>query len=131
MVDVNVVAVVVAAVVAFAFAGAYYSVFAGRLATLGPAWAERPSVPAWPSMAFELVKGALIALVVAALLDRLAVAGALGGLALALVLWVAFPVMILAGSVIHEHVPTALAAIHAGDWLAKLVIIALILTIWP
>jgi Protein of unknown function (DUF1761) len=129
--DVNVVAVVVAAVAAFAFAGAYYSVLAGRLATLGPAWADRGSTPAWPSMAFELVKGALIALVIAALIDRLAVVGVIGGLALALVLWVAFPVMLLAGSVIHERVPTALAAIHAGDWLAKLVIIALIVTIWP
>jgi Protein of unknown function (DUF1761) len=131
MVDINVVAVVVAAIAGFAFAGAYYSVLAGRLATLGPAWAERSSTPAWQPMVFELVKGAVIALVVAGLVDRIPVEGVVGALALALVLWVAFPVLILAGSVVHERVPPALAAIHAGDWLAKLVIIALVITMWP
>jgi hypothetical protein len=33
--------------------------------------------------------------------------------------WV-FPAMILLGSVVHENVSLMLAAIHAGDWMVKL-----------
>ena len=127
---IDVVAVVVAAVVVFVFAGAYYGILGERLATLSPAWAERSSGPAWPAMLFELVKGVPIALVMAGLVDLLGIVDVPGALALGAVLWLAFPVTILAGSVIHERVPLALAAIHAGDWLAKLVIIALIVALW-
>jgi hypothetical protein len=38
-----------------------------------------------------------------------------------------FPASILLGSVIHENVPLALAAIHAGDWLVKLLLMSVIL----
>jgi hypothetical protein len=38
--------------------------------------------------------------------------------------------MILAGSLIHENVPTRLAAIHAGDWLIKLAVITVIAAVW-
>lgn len=38
-------------------------------------------------------------------------------------LWLAFPVVLLTGSVFHEHVPAGLAALHAGDWLIKLVVV--------
>ena len=34
--------------------------------------------------------------------------------------------ILLAGSVLHERVPWRLAAVHAGDWLLKLVAVALI-----
>jgi hypothetical protein len=32
--------------------------------------------------------------------------------------------------VFHENVPLALAAIHAGDWLLKLLVLSGILIIW-
>jgi hypothetical protein len=32
--------------------------------------------------------------------------------------------------VVHENVPWKLAALHAGDWLAKLLIIAVIVSVW-
>jgi hypothetical protein len=51
-------------------------------------------------------------------------------LELAIVLWIAFPVVLLVGSVTQENVPWKLGAIHAGDWLAKLVIISIIVTLW-
>ena len=41
-----------------------------------------------------------------------------------------FPFMILLGSVVHENVPLMLAAIHAGDWLVKLLLIAVIVGVW-
>jgi hypothetical protein len=44
-------------------------------------------------------------------------------------IWV-FPAMILLGSVVHENVPLLLAAIHAGDWLVKLLLMSVILGVW-
>jgi hypothetical protein len=38
--------------------------------------------------------------------------------------------MILLGSVVHENVPLMLAAIHAGDWLAKSLLMTVILGVW-
>lgn len=49
-------------------------------------------------------------------------------LLLALALWVGFPAVLLAGSVFHERVPVAL---HAGDWLVKLLLITGIVGLWP
>lgn len=45
--------------------------------------------------------------------------------------WAAFPVVLLTGSVIWEGVPWQLAAIHAGDWLLKLALMAAVVTAWP
>jgi len=44
-------------------------------------------------------------------------------------LWV-FPVMILLGSILHENVPWDLGAIHAGDWLIKLLVVTIIVSLW-
>lgn len=38
--------------------------------------------------------------------------------------------MILSGSVLREKVPSKLAAIHAGDWLVKLLATALVVGLW-
>lgn len=45
-------------------------------------------------------------------------------------LWLGFPVVLLVGSVIHEHLPMRIAAIHAVDWLVKLMIFVVIVTLW-
>jgi hypothetical protein len=52
------------------------------------------------------------------------------GVWLGLVLWIGFPLVLLSGSVFHENVPSRLAALHAGDWLVKLLIIAVIFRMW-
>jgi hypothetical protein len=52
-----------------------------------------------------------------------------GAVGLGALLWV-FPAAILLGSVVHEGVPLALASIHAGDWLVKLILIAAIVGVW-
>lgn len=31
---------------------------------------------------------------------------------------------------IHENTPVNLAAIHAGDWLVKLLVVAVIVSVW-
>ncbi len=47
-----------------------------------------------------------------------------------ILLWIGFPVVLLSGSVLWEDVPARLAAIHAGDWLIKLLLIGAILAAW-
>jgi hypothetical protein len=49
---------------------------------------------------------------------------------LGLALWLAFPVILLLGSVVHERVPWQLAALHAGDWLVKLLVVSLVVGTW-
>jgi hypothetical protein len=52
-----------------------------------------------------------------------------GAVRLGALLWI-FPVAILLGSVVREGVPPTLTGIHAGDWLAKLILIVAIVGIW-
>lgn len=121
----NALAVAGAAVAAFVLSGGYYGALAARLARLSPAYAgQRRSAAA--TAAVELVRNAVLALVVAGLADGLGVTAPGPALLLALALWAAFPAVLLAGSVFHERVPVALAAIHAGDWLLKLLVVTLV-----
>jgi Protein of unknown function (DUF1761) len=125
----NVLAIVVAAIVTFGFSAAYYIALARQRAEVSPTAAARRRPPAW-LMGLELLKSLVVAAVVAALLDLSGISDLTGALALALALWVAFPVVLLVGSATQEGVPRKLVAIHAGDWLAKLLIIAAIVTFW-
>jgi hypothetical protein len=51
-----------------------------------------------------------------------------GGLLLGLALWIGFPLVLWTGALIHENTPWRLAAIHAGDWLVKLLVVAMIVS---
>lgn len=122
-------AVAVAAIAGFVAAFAYYAVFGERLAAAGSAVTdERP--PAWIPV-FELAKHLVVAAVVAGLVVAMDVTTWLGALLVGLVMWLGFPAVLLAGSVVHENVPWKVALIHAGDWFAKLVIVAVIIGAWP
>jgi uncharacterized protein DUF1761 len=124
----DVLPVLVSAVVAFVLSGVWYGVFGGRLAALHEAYREpRPRAA---TAAVELVRNLVLAVVTGVLADRVGVSGVGGGLLLGLLLWIGFPAVILAGSVFHERVPWQLAAIHAGDWLLKLLAVAAIVGAW-
>jgi len=47
----------------------------------------------------------------------------------ALALWIGLPVVPLVESVISENVSAALATMYAGDWLLKLLIVTVIVTL--
>ena len=137
--EINYWAIGLAAVGGFVAAFGYYAALGGQLvAARGNAGAsaggtdtaaadDRPA--AWIPL-FELVKHLLLAAVVAGLVVAIGLDTWLEALVLGLALWVGFPVVLLAGSVVHEKVPWRLAAIHAGDWFAKLLIVALIVAVW-
>ncbi|MFI6507857.1 DUF1761 domain-containing protein [Streptosporangium sp. NPDC050855] len=129
MTELNHLAVAVATVTAFLLSTAWYTAFGARLARLSGAYATAERPPAWTVVA-ELGRGALVAVVLAWLTREAGVSGWPGALALAGVLWIGFPCVLLAGSVLHERVPWRLAAVHAGDWLLKLVAITVIVGTW-
>ncbi len=122
-------AVLASAVAAFVISGGYYGMLGHRLAALSPAYAGEGR-PAGATVLVELVRNLVLAAAVTGLARGLDLVGLGPALLFALVLWVAFPVVLLSGSVFHEQVPTLLAAIHAGDWLLKLAVIAVVVTLW-
>lgn len=127
--ELNYVAIVAAAAAAVVVSFGYYIVFGNRLQALGGAVADVESPPAWMLPA-ELLRGLVAAAVVAGLAAGMGLKAWGSSLTLAVALWIGFPVVLLSGSVIHEHVPWMLATIHAGDWLLKLLVIAAIVTLW-
>lgn len=127
--EINYLAIVVATVAGFVAAGGYYAVLGDQLAAAGSAAVDDGPPPAL-MVPIELVRTLVVTVVVAGLSAYLGVTGLTGSLLLAAALWIGFPAVLLSGSVVHEKVPWKLAAIHAGDWLLKLVIISLIVGLW-
>lgn len=102
---------------------AWYTAWGNRLAELDDAYADGGPPAAWV-LPVELVRSGAVATAVALLSGSTGSRGPGGAARLALGLWGAFPVVLLSGSVVHERVPWQQAAIHAGDWLVKLLLIS-------
>jgi hypothetical protein len=129
MIDLNPLAIAVAVVAAFVLSSVYYAALGNQLVSLSEAYAEAARPPAWKILA-ELARSVIVVLVVGGLASLLEITTWTVGVWLGLALWIGFPVVLLAGSVIHENVPAKLAAIHAGDWLIKLVVASIIVSVW-
>ena len=130
MPELNPLAIVVAAVIVFVVSTVYYIVFAARMVDLRQGNEDAGGVQPW-KIGVEIVRSLVLATVIAGLVVLLGVTDLGGALQLALALWIGFPVILLVGSVIWENVNPALATIHAGDWLLKLVIVSGVVTLWP
>jgi len=121
-------AVVAAAVAAFVASSAWYAVFGNatmELSGIGPAAAANPAYTAL----FVIAQSLVVAFMLSYFVVRLEIAGPKDALRLGVLVWI-FPAMILLGSICHENVPWMLATIHAGDWLLKLLLMAVILGAW-
>jgi Protein of unknown function (DUF1761) len=128
----NLLPIVVAAVIVFVVSTAWYIVFASARGALSPTVnaaqaSARP--PIW-KIATELIRSVVVAALLAWLVRRLGITDWRSGALLGLALWLGFPAVLLSGSVLWDNVPWKVAAIHAGDWLLKLIVIALIVTLW-
>jgi len=126
VVEMNYLAIIVAAVTAFLAAGGYYAALGKQLEKFSSAPAD---MPPW-LLAVEVAKHLVVAAVVAGIAAGIGITGWPPAVLLGLALWVGFPVILLLGSVVHEKVPWRLAALHAGDWLVKLLLIAVIVGVW-
>jgi hypothetical protein len=128
--DVNLLAVAAATVVAFVLSSAWYVALADQLAGVSPAAAAAGDrVPPW-TVAAELIRSLVAVTVVAGLAAQTGTDDWSGGLWLGLALWVGFPLVLWAGAMLHERAPWRLAAIHAGDWLVKLLVVTVIVSVW-
>jgi hypothetical protein len=127
--ELNYLAIIAAAAAAFFISGVWYGVLGGQLAALHEAYAVA-GPPSARDVLVELARNLVVTAVVAVLADQIGVGAWVDGAVLGLVLWIGFPIVVLAGSVYHEKVPLKLAAIHAGDWLLKLIAISIIVGVW-
>jgi hypothetical protein len=133
MLGMNYLAVVVTAVAAIATSSVWYIVFGkARIELLGkePGASVDTTKPQPARMAVEIVRTLVVTCVLAHFVVLLGITGWISAVKLGLWLWIGFPFMILVGSVLWDKVPWKLAAIHAGDWLVKLLVMAIILGVW-
>ena len=123
-------AVVAATAAAFVISLGWYAlVAAAPVAADGGETPASASPPAW-KLLVEVARSLVVAIVLAVLAAQLDVGGITGALLIGVVAWVGFPVVLLAGSVLWEGVPASRAAVHAGDWLVKLLAVAVIVSLW-
>jgi hypothetical protein len=128
--DINLLAVFVATIAAFLLSGGWYAVLGETMVRLQGKEPDPndPSQKMQPwKIAVELLRSFVVAFVLANFFARLGISNWTEALTYGLWLWLAFPLILLVGSVIHDNVPWRLAAIHAGDWLLKILLMAVIL----
>jgi hypothetical protein len=118
--------IAVAAVAAFVLSSTYYTLVTPlEVRALGGSAPDRGRPAPWKVLT-ELARTAVVAAGFGWIAARADVLTLPQSLLLALVLWVAFPVVLLTGSVTWERVPAVTAAMHAGDWLLKLLLVGLV-----
>ena len=135
MVSVNYLHVLVAAVVVFVLGWLWYSPLLFfkpwmRLRGQDPVAAMAGAKMPGGKLLVELVRCLLLAYVIARFVALLGISSWLMAVHFGFMVWIGFPVIILTGSVLWENTPWKVAAIHAGDWLVKLLVISVIVTLW-
>ena len=130
MPDLELLAILAATIIAFVLSGTYYAVLGSQLAAVSAA-AGTPRPSPVVQAGAELARSLVLVTVVAGLVAQTGTDTWRGGLWLGLALWVGFPVVLWAGAMLHERTPWRLAAIHAGDWLLKLLVVATVVSVWP
>lgn len=124
----NYLAVGVAAVAAFVMSWLWYTVFGKELAKVSAAFAE-PKPEPW-RLLVEFGRNIVLASVLAYVIGRIEDVDWLGAAGIGVLLWLGLSAVQWVGSIIWEKAPAKLAAIHAGDWLVKLVLITAIVGAW-
>lgn len=127
MPDFSPTAIAAATLVAFMIGGAYYGALGDRLAEAASVSPSESPAP-W-TMVVELARCLLIALVVAGIAAEADIDDLAGGLLLGAALWIGFPLVLWVGAIVHEKTPLGVAAIHAGDWLLKLLAVAALIAV--
>ena len=135
MAHMNYWAVLVAAVTVFVLGWLWYSPLLFfkpwmRLRGMDPVAAMAGAKMPGGKLLIELGRCLVLAYAIARFVALLGVSSWLGAVHLGLFLWIGFPVIVLTGSVLWENIPWKVAAIHAGDWLVKMLVIPIIVSVW-
>jgi hypothetical protein len=135
MVHVNFLPVLVAAIVVFVLGWLWYSPFLFykpwmRARGLDPVAAMTGAKMPAGKLVVELLRCIVLAYVIAHFVALLGVSSVFGAIHFGLLLWIGFPVILLVGSILWENTPVKAAAINAGDWLVKMLVISIIVSVW-
>ena len=130
MLGINFLAVVVAAIAAFVVSSVWYIVFGKELAKASAAFAEALQKRQPWKMLGVIGTSLVLALVLAYFLGLIGNVDWMGAVRVGVLLWIGLAAMQWVGSMLWENAPLKMAAIHAGDWLVKLVLIAVIVGVW-
>jgi hypothetical protein len=122
-------AVLVAAVAAFVLSSVYYSLLANVWKAVDPN-ATAGGKPSITRVLVELARTVIIAFVLTTLIRRLGAPDLKSAVQLAFWLWFGFSAMMWVGAIMWEKTPWQVAVIHSGDWLAKTVLISVIVALW-
>jgi hypothetical protein len=126
---INYVAVVVTGFAAFILSGIWYSPM-----VFGPIWMKYRTIapsefPEW-TMVFAPLRELIASYVIALLLMRLSLTTWKSAVKLILLLWFAFHAVGMAGAILWDHMAWQLGMVHAGDWLMKMLFMAVVLSMW-
>src|SRR6266850_6366282 len=135
MVHVSFLPVLVVAVVVFVLGWLWYSPLLFykpwmRLRGLDPVAAMAGAKMPGGKLLVELARCIILAYVIARFVALLGISSWMGAVHFGFMVWIGFPVIILTGSILWENTPWKVAAIHAGDWLVKMLVISVIITLW-
>ena len=127
---INLLAIITCTFAAFVLSSVWYMAFGKARAKLLGLDLKQERRPKPQNIALELLRTFILALVFAIILSELKDSSLSASLLLGLRLWLAFPFILLSGSVMWDKVPQKLAVIHAGDWFIKLMLMAVIIGVW-
>ena len=135
MVQVSYPAVLVAAIAVFVLGWLWYSPLLFykpwmRLRGMDPVAAMAGAKMPAGKHVIELGRCFVLAYVIARFVALLHLGSWMGAVHFGFFLWIGFPVILLTGSVLWDNIPWKVAAIHAGDWLVKMLVIPIIVTLW-
>lgn len=128
--NINLLAVITCTLLAFVLSSIWYIIFAKTRAKLLKQDVQKSRRPKPQNILLEFLRTFIVALVFAIILSELKDSSMQASILLALRLWLAFPFILLSGSVLWDKVPVKLAAIHVGDWFIKLMLIAIVVGAW-
>ena len=126
---INPVAIGVTGITAFLLSILWYSPL-----LFGSIWEQyrnppNPDIPQW-TMAFAPLREIIASFVLAHLIVLIGLTKWKVTTRLMLLLWVAFHAVGMAGAVLWDNMQWQLGAVHAGDWLMKMLYMGVVLSIW-
>ncbi|MFI7539075.1 DUF1761 domain-containing protein [Streptosporangium sp. NPDC049376] len=125
------ISVIAASIVAFVLSSTYYALLTPtEKRLLGERAPDRGDRPPPLKILLELARGLVVAAVIAGLARYAGLTDVWSAVVLGLVLWAGFPAVLLTGSMMWERTPAVTAALHAGDWLVKVLVISAIVGAW-
>ena len=129
----TILSVIVALVAAAFISGIWYSpmLFGRQWVALRSAAlhvAPDPYIAPWKPLV-EVIREIVVAYVLTRLVSLLQITRLTSALNLGFWVWMGFPVTMLVGASLWDNKPWALSLIHGGDWLTKMIVMSVVITL--